>query len=125
MTTVDQRTRHLLDSVFRRMMEADAKHGIEAMGSDQQPSTQAELAHAIGLRTLSTSAASYGLDAATLLSAIDAHAALQTSAMLAALGLRLDAQGSQLVGGSCTGGMLTGIRLGLMLAELVAQEPTG
>lgn len=115
-----KRTRGYLDSVVRRMLEADARLGIEAHRAGTAPGEA--LAFEIGRRTLDNAAASYGLDAATLMRETEERATLQTEALLSALGVQLEGNWLELVRGSCAGGMLTGIRIGLMLAELDAQE---
>lgn len=124
-TAKRDRTRHLIDAALRRMTELDARLGIESMLELDGPAPGSEeMAFAIGVKTLETAADSYGLDPAELLRAANDRSGLQTSALLAALRIRLDPSGLELVSGSCSGGILTGIRLGLMLAELIAQEPS-
>lgn len=115
------RTRHLLDRAFRAMLEADARAGMDAMTAGAHD--HASRAEAIGLRALELTAASYGLDADVLLEQANARGELQADATLAAIGWRIrDEAALNVIRGTTGGGVLTGVRLGLMLAELVAQE---
>lgn len=108
-------TRALLNEIAQRMLEVDVRNGIEAIRAGTSPGEGT--AQAIGLHVLADVSVAFDLDSDELRKFAQTHSELQTDAMLANLRLTLTEEGLQLVRGSTMGGMLTGLRVGLLIAD--------
>lgn len=105
------------------MLEVDARNGIESMRNDGTAPGSEDNAAAIGTQALEDIANAFDLDAGELMGFARSHGEMQAGAMLAALRIDLTGDGQSLVFGSTIGGILTGLRVGLLIADARRDGP--
>ena len=111
-----------------RLQQLDLRAALDTTERDGIPLGQANRANhaqATGLRLIADLTDAYDLHAETILATAQTRAQLQKRAMLAGLGIQLDEQSDALVEGAVIAGLLTGLRMGLLLADIERDTPTG
>lgn len=108
-----------IDRAIAAIDEADIRAGVRAL--QENPGDVANmregLAHKIGQDAIADLCDAFGLDSDELLAKTEARGAFQGDALLTALGIQANSELRTLVRGAVQAGLLTGVRIGLLIAD--------
>lgn len=124
MSASSDETAAAIDAALEAIDAADIRAGMTAvrdMSSGLRPGSP-ELAERIGRESLRSVGEAFDLDVGVLLDRAQQRGTLQADLLVRTLGVVLNDNARELVRGACQSGILSGVRLGLLIADARARD---